>query len=152
MAPRLWIACMTALTLSTSCSALSKDKTGKELASTGPTVITARSNPKTIELNRNLQSNGPAEIVADIKDFTSNVTDVKVRFVRVPMEITMTHVRGTTWKAELSPQQLKTLAVAGETMSYEANIVARDKAGAIGVSSEPVDVVVRTPELIEKRG
>ena len=59
----------------------------------------------------------------------------------------MENVGGTTWKAELTPQQIRTLAVGGETMSYEANVVARNKEGMVAVSPTPVEITVKTPEL-----
>ncbi len=128
------------------CSSMGS-KTGQDMSPTGPTVVNAKSNPTTIELNQSFQPQSPASVTAEVKDFSSKVTDVRLRFVRVPMEIRMENVGGTTWKAELTPQQIRTLAVGGETMSYEANVVARNKEGMVAVSPTPVEITVKTPEL-----
>lgn len=149
-----WLVPLIALSLtSAACSGLGKKgKSGEELAATGPTVVTARANPETIELNKNFQTMNPAEIVAEVKDFSSKVTEVRVRFVRVPMEVQMQNIGGSTWRAQLTPQQLRTLAVGGETMTYEANIVARNEEGLVAISRQPVDIVVKAPDLAQKMG
>jgi len=122
-------------------------KSGQDLARTGPTVLNARVNPSTIELNRNMQPSQAPEILAEVKDFNSKITEVKLRFIHAPMEISMQNVGGTTWKATLSPEQVKALAVGGQTMRYEANIIARNEDGDMSVSSDPVEVAVKTPDM-----
>ncbi len=133
------------------CSSMG-NKSGEKIASTGPTVVTTKTEPKTIELNQSFQPQQPATVTAEVKDFTSKVTDVRLRFVRVPMEIRMENIGGTTWKADLTPQQIRTLAVGGETMSYEANVVARNVEGMVAVSPSPVEITVKTPELTQRAG
>ena len=106
----------------------------------------------TPKLDRSLQPTQQAEVIAEVKDFTSNVTEVRLRFVRVPMEIRMQNIGGTTWRAQLTPKQLQTLAVGGQTMTYEANVIARNREGLIGVSKEPVEVAVSAPDLGQPTG
>jgi hypothetical protein len=120
---------------------------GKELAATGPSVIFARVEPGTIELNRDFQPTRPAEVLADVKDFNSQVTDVNLQFTNVPLEVPMENIGGSTWRARLSPRQLEMLAVSGRTTKYEARVIARDKDGKSGMSKDPVDVAVKAPDL-----
>jgi hypothetical protein len=133
---------------STSDQALS----GSQLSSTGPTVLTAHTEPGTIELNRDLQPLKPAEIIADVKDFKASVTDVKLQFIHVPLEIAMSNVGGTTWRAELSTRQLQMLAVSGRTMKYEANVIAKNEEGRTAISREPVQVAIKAPDLSQQAG
>lgn len=129
------------------------DKTdSQDLSQTGPSIVNARLSPEKIELNRQFAPPQPVEVLAEVKDFTSPISDVKLRFLRVPMEIPMKHVNGTTWRAELTPQQLKTLAVGGQTITYQANVIARNENGQIAVSREPIDVAVAAPDLAQPTG
>jgi hypothetical protein len=128
------------------CSSMGKTES-KELSSSGPTVMNARAEPSTVELNRNLQPIQDSEILADVKDFRGKVTDVRLKFVHVPVTIPMENIGGTTWRAKLSPQQLRSLAVSGKTISYDANIVARNDQGQTATSSSTVSVAVKAPEL-----
>lgn len=131
---------------------LSSSKSGEELSSVGPTVIDAKAEPQTIQLDRNLRPIQQSEIIADVKDFTSPITDVRVRFVRVPLEVKMQHISGTAWRAELTPEQLKTLAVSGQTMKYDAQIIAKNQDGQTAVSKSPITVAVQTPQLGSRTG
>src|SRR5688572_5545221 len=88
-----------ALILVSGCSTLKPGNTGEELAASGPTVVDVRVNPETIELNKSLQPTSQAEVLAEVKDFTSPIKNVKLRFTRVPLEIPMQHIGGTTWRA-----------------------------------------------------
>jgi hypothetical protein len=140
------------LSLAAGCSTFKSSETaeaGKELAAIGPTVLNARSEPSTVELNRSLQPIKTPEILADVKDFRSKVTDVKLKFVHVPITVAMENIGGTTWRAELTPQQLQMLAVSGKTISYDANIVARNERGQTAVSTTPVTVAVKAPDLAQ---
>src|SRR6185437_9169558 len=58
-----------------------------QLSNNGPTVVGARSVPGVVVLNRNLQPQQPAEVLADVKDFKSNILDVRLKFNDVPMDI-----------------------------------------------------------------
>jgi hypothetical protein len=130
------------------CSSMSKSES-KEFASNGPTVMNARAEPSTVELNRNLQPIQNSEVLADVKDFRGKVTDVRLKFVHVPVTVPMENVGGTTWRARLTPQQLRSLAVSGKTISYDANIVAKNDKGQAATSSSPVTVSIKAPEITQ---
>ncbi|HLD98990.1 MAG TPA: hypothetical protein VJB59_01960 [Bdellovibrionota bacterium] len=135
------------------CSGMgSKSESGKELSASGPTIMNARTVPSTIELNKSLQPAQSPEILADVKDFSSTVSDVRVRFIHVPLEIPMTNIGGTTWRATLTPQQLRQLAVSGQTMQYDVNVIARNQKGQSITSQEPISLAVKTPELATSPG
>jgi hypothetical protein len=144
---------LAALLSASACSTFKKEtaKSESNLSQSGPNVINARTNPSVIELNNQWQATGPAEVLAEVKDFTSEVQDVKLRFLRAPLEIPMQKVNGTTWRAQLTPEQLKTLAVGGETMKYEANIVARNADGQIAVSPDTVNVAISAPAVEDQQ-
>jgi hypothetical protein len=141
-----------ALTALGACSSVGKSKSGDQIAAQGPTVLDARTNPGTFELNSAYQPTQPAEILAEVKDFSSNIKDVRLRFVHVPLEIPMKHVEGSTWRAQLSPNQLKSLAVGGQTMNYQVNVIARSADGMVATSSEPLKVAVSAPDLSQNKG
>jgi len=142
------------LALASGCSTFGKgNKTSaNDLAANGPTIVDARTNPGTFELNRNLQAAGPTEILAEVKDFTSNIDEVRLRFVNVPMEIPMKNIGGSTWRAELSAEQLKKLAVGGQTMQYQVNVIAKNADGQTAVSREPIQVSVKAPDMAQPTG
>jgi len=123
-----------------------------ELSQNGPTVVNARAEPGVIVLNRDLLPNRPAEVLADVKDFKSNILDVRLKFQDVPMEVPMQNIGGTTWRAELTPQQLQQLAISGQTVKYAATVVARNTKGETTTSPEPIYVAVRTPDLAAQYG
>jgi hypothetical protein len=129
------------------CSSLGSKNTGQELSSTGPNVVDVRSTPSTIELNNNWQPNQPPQILAEVKDFNSKIKEVRLRFVRAPLEIPMEFVGGTTWRASLTPQQIKTLAIGGQTTTYEVNVIARNQDGQVAVSKKPLEVAIKGPDL-----
>ena len=131
---------------------LAKGKSGQDLTSNGPNIVDVKSNPGTIELNRSLQPVGPSEVLAEVKDFTSNITEVTLRFIHVPLEVKMEHIGGTTWRAQLTPEQLKTLAVGGQTMRYEANVIAKNEEGQTATTSQPVQVAVKAPDMAQPTG
>lgn len=124
----------------------------KEISARGPTVLYVRAEPGTIELNRDLRPLEPAEVLADVKDFRDKVTEVKLRFINVPMEIPMENVGGTTWRARLTPEQLKKLAVSGQTIKYETEVVAKNSQGLTATSEKPAIVAIKTPEISGRKG
>jgi hypothetical protein len=142
---------LSVLALASSCASLTGKNTtsGENLSAAGPTVMEARANPGTVELNDNLQARQRAEVLADVKDFSSKVRDVKLRFTHVPIELSMDNVAGTTWRAEISPDQLKQLAVSGSTMKYEAQVIATNEKGQVATSREPVTIQVKAPDLAQ---
>ena len=119
----------------------------KDIAQRGPTVMNARTEPSTVELNRELKPFQKSEILADVKDFDSTISKVTVKFTQVPVQIPMTNIGGSTWRAEISPSQLKSLAVSGKTMKYEAQIEARNEKGQVAIARDPITVSVKTPDL-----
>ena len=130
------------------CSSLPhQNHSGHPIAASGPAILSARAEPSTIELNRNLQPIKPPEILAEVKDFKGKVTDVKLRFINIPIQVPMENIGGTTWRAELTPQQLQMLAVSGKTMSYDANVVAKNDQGQTGMTQSPVTVAIKSPDL-----
>ena len=100
-------------------------------------------------MNASLQPTQNPDILADVKDFTGKVADVKIRFVNVPLEIPMENVGGSTWQATLSPQQLQMLAVSGKTITYQANIFAKDDQGVTTQTQKPFDVAIESPEVVK---
>jgi hypothetical protein len=122
---------------------------GKDIASSGPSILNARALPSTVELDGQLQPKQTAQIFADVKDFQSAVTDVKAEFLHVPIEVPMKNVGGTTWRADLTPKQIQMLAVSGKTISYDANIVARDADGKVSLTQNPVTVSIKAPDLAQ---
>lgn len=135
------------------CSTIQGGKSGQEIAAKGPTILDAKSEPSTVELDTNLRpTTARAEIFADVKDFSAPITSVKARFVHVPIELPMEKLAGTTWHASLSPQQLKQLAVSGQTMKYDVNIIATNQKGESATSQQPVQVAVKTPEAKQLTG
>jgi hypothetical protein len=86
-----------------------------------------------------------ALVTADIKDFEGNINDVRLRFTHVPIEIPMSKMSGTTWRAEISPDQLRQLAVNGQTMKYDATVIATNDKGETSQSNEPIQITVIAP-------
>jgi len=129
-------------------------KSADDLAYTGPTVLDAKTNPGTFELNRQMSPKTEAQVVADVKDFNSKVTDVRLRFVRVPVEIPMkmSKDKADQWVADLSKDQLRELAVAGHTMNYDANIIAKNAKGQVATTKKPINVAVKAPDVIPDVG
>jgi hypothetical protein len=125
--------------------------TDKDIAVNGPTVVDARTDPSTFELNRELTIKG-AEIVAEVQDFDAGIKSVQLHFARVPLDIPMSHVAGNTWHAMLTDKQLKKLAIDGQTMRYEAYVVASDKNGRTSTSPKSVIVAVKAPSLSTSSG
>jgi len=127
-------------------------ESAKDLSSNGPTILNERVFPSTIELNRALQPIQKTEIVADVKDFRSEISNVKLRFLHAPFEVPMSNIGGTTWRGTLTPNQLRELAVSGKTITYEANIIAQSKDGRTAVSEKPLSVEIKTPDIAKLSG
>lgn len=123
------------------------DISGQDIARNGPAVLNVHTYPATVELTRKLQPVQKPEIVADVKDFGASISKVTLKFNHVPIQIPMKNIGGTTWRAELSNEQIKTLAVSGKTINYDATVEATDTKGLMGVSSSPVTVAIKTPSM-----
>jgi hypothetical protein len=128
------------------CSSASKNS--QDIASTGPTVLDVRTNPGTFALNQNMTPVSSAQVVADVKDFNGKVSDVRLRFVHVPIEVPMQQVTPSTWVADLNQSQLRQLAVNGHTMKYDANVIAKDNKGLTAVSGTPVEISIKAPDIM----
>lgn len=137
-----------ALALTAGCSTLGMGggKTA-EVAASGPTVLNQRTNPGTIEVNRDFQPTTQAEVLAEVQDISSPVTEVTLRFVEVPYEVKMNQVSGTTWRAQLNPGLLQRLAIGAQTTNYTANIYATDEKGNVAMSKAPVKIAIKAPDL-----
>jgi hypothetical protein len=132
--------------LVSSCSTFEGNrKNSEDIASSGPTVLNAKADPATIDMNMNLQPKQNALIFADVKDFNSPVQNVHVRFMHVPIDLPMKQIAGTTWEAELSTQQLRQLAVSGQTIKYQATVIAMNKNGQTATSPAPISISIETP-------
>jgi hypothetical protein len=119
---------------------------GEELSQTGPTVLNARTEPGTFEVTRTLRPIQTPTILAEVKDMTAEVDSVRIMFNNAPIMIPMERVAGTTWRATLTPEQIKRLAVSGKTMKYDASIVAINSKGRQSQSAT-LDVLVKAPEI-----
>ena len=142
---------MVALTLAISGCASNRTAPSNS-ASEGPRIIESRVQPEKIELNNYFQAKQPNQIFAEVQDWKSEVNNVHVQFLNVPMNIPMQRVSGTTWRAELSTDQLKKLAVSGKTMKYRANIIAQDANGLVSSSYKPVEISVEAPDAVQNSG
>jgi hypothetical protein len=117
------------------------------ISENGPNVLNARSEPQVVTLNKDLQPVEPGEVIADVKDFKHQITDVRLKFRNLPIEVPMENIGGTTWKAELTPGQLQMLAVSGKTMKYDADVIATNIDGKTAQTKDPVIVAVAAPDL-----
>jgi hypothetical protein len=108
-----------------------------------------RTEPGTIELNRDLQPIRVAKVQADIQDLHSEVTEVTLQFDNVPLTVPMTKVGGTTWEVQLDSHALEMMAVSGETAKYGAQIMAKNADGKQALSDRPVVVSVKAPSLVK---
>lgn len=132
----------------TGCSSMPWQKeSGEQISTSGPTILNAHTEPGTFELNKQLKADQTNKVVADVKDFSSKLTSVELSFNEIPLSVPMRNVGGTTWVAELSPAQLKRLAVSGKTMKYEARVEAKDESGKTATSKGPIEISIRTPDI-----
>ena len=123
-----------------------------EDASRGPVVMNPRSSPEKVELNRYLQAKQPQQFYAEVQDMTSPITEVRARLGGTNVEIPMEKVGGTTYRGELSSDQLKQLAISGQTVEYKAQITARNENGVIGMSKEVAELEIKAPQFEEDSG
>lgn len=140
----LSVALLTHLTV-TACSSGPAPKRQSEPGS--PIILTTRTEPGTIVLNRDLQPIRVPTIQADIQDLHSEVTDVQLAFDNVPVSVPMTKVGKTTWEVQLDSRTLEMMAVSGETAKYGAQILAKNADGKLALSEKPVIVAVKAPAL-----
>lgn len=129
-----------------SSSPLASRTGGEELSQTGPTVLEARADPGTFEVTRELKPLQTPVVLAEVKDLSAEITSVRLRFNHAPIIVPMKRVAGTTWRAILSPEQIRKLAVSGRTMKYDAQVIAANSKGRQGVSGT-FAVQVRAPEI-----
>ncbi len=123
--------------------------TSKDLAYDGPTIIDAKLEPSTIELNRDLKMNN-AQVVAEVADYGAKVKSVTLDFKDIPLKIPMKHLKASTWTATFTEKQLEKLAVNGKTMKYEAKIIAKDANGRSAESRDTITIAVKAPDATAK--
>jgi len=140
------IASSVAFTLS-ACSSSPKGSEDQQMVMGGPRIVNPRAQSDTIELNQYFQAKEPNAFFVDVQDFGGSVENVKLRFLNAPIEIPMDKVGGTTYRGELSSQQLKSMAVTGKTMKYDAKVVARNDRGVVSVSKDTLSVEVEAPDF-----
>jgi hypothetical protein len=131
------------------CASSPKNSASKptEISADHPSIVNARAEPEVVTLNRDLQPNQEAEVLADVKDFKANVVSVTLKFRDIPLEVPLENIGGTTWRAALSPQELQSLAVSGRTVRYKADIIARDDRGEIARSPDAINIEIQAPDL-----
>jgi hypothetical protein len=110
-------------------------------------ILTARTEPGTIELNRDLQPLRVPVVQADVRDFHSKVKEVMLEFDNIPVTVPMKNVGGDTWEVELDDRALEMMAVSGQTTKYGAEIIAVNEDGKKGLSEKPVEIAVKAPRL-----
>ncbi len=133
----------------------SSAKTQKEelqAAVNAPLILNPRSSPEEIELNRFLQPKEPQYFLADVQDLASPVKEVRLRLGGTLIDIPMQRVGGTTWRAELSSDQIKRLAMSGRTIEYKARVIARDERGAVSTSKDVALIRVTAPKFDDDMG
>ena len=132
----------------TGCSSASKNLNGAtEISADHPSVLNARAEPQVVTLNRDLQPNQQAEVLADVKFFQGQISGVTLKFRDIPLEIPLENIGGTTWRAEFSPRELQSLAVSGKTVQYKADVIAKDDQGETAKSPDAIIVVIQAPDL-----
>jgi hypothetical protein len=129
----------------TSCSSGPAPKPQSDPGS--PIILTARTEPGTIELNRDLQPIRTPKILADVEDLHSKVTEVELEFENVPLTVPMTKGEGNTWEVQLDDHALEMMAVSGETAKYGAQIIAKNADGKRALSEKPLIISVKAPSL-----
>ncbi len=112
-----------------------------------PIILTTRTEPGTIELNRDLQPLKVPKIQVDIDDSHSKVTEVMLAFDNVPLSVPMNHVGGKTWEVQLDAHALEMMAVSGQTAKYGAQIMAENENGKKALSEKPVQISIKAPQL-----
>lgn len=155
-----------ALFLGLGCSTSQTTQQQRQLEAKGspPVVTNPRVEPKQVNLSEDLSSGRPVDILADVKTFDSPVdqvkmrlnfapsTDQNVRFFKRPVEVELHRQVGTTWRARLSPSELRALAINGETITYLGQIYAKNDRGQITVSGQPVEFTIQAPPVSQGRG
>jgi len=136
----------------TGCSSAPKNSNGNpngatEISADHPSVLNARAEPQVVTLNRDLQPNQQAEVLADVKFFKGQISGVTLKFRDIPLEVPLENIGGTTWRAEFSPRQLQALAVSGKTVQYKADVIAKDDQGETAKSPDAIIVVIQAPDL-----
>lgn len=126
-----------------------------------PVVLNPRAEPKQAILNERFEASRPIDVFADVKSFNSSIDKVKLRlsfapeteekmkFFKSPVEVNMDRVSGTTWKAKLDQDQLRKLAINGQTLKYRGQIYAQNDRGQITVSGQPVEITIKASPVVE---
>lgn len=119
-------------------------------AQRGPAIINVRTSPNVVRLNRNYMPTSPAEVLAEVKDYNAPVKEVHLKFKNSPVEISMEHLNGTTWRALLTADQLKRLSIGGQVTKYDLSVTARDQDGEITTVADAAHFQIQGPDLMRK--
>ncbi len=129
-----------------------------------PVIANPRVVPNVVILGPRLDAAQPVNVYVDIKSLGSNLdkvklrlyfasdTDQRLKFFERPVSVDMKHLEGSTWRAELSDNELKKLAINGESLKYEGHIIAQNDQGQTTVSSETITFTIQAPLVMEKKG
>lgn len=138
-----------------SCSSAPRSDLREASQPPGPAIIAPRVSMPVIDLSPDLKRVDSSNVLVDVKDPGSEITSVMLQLhiaptlkgdlgdLKTPFEVPMKHIKGTTWSAHLSNDDLKRLGVSGQDLSYEGTIIARNKAGGVSVSPDSVEFTIR---------
>jgi hypothetical protein len=139
--------------------------TANEQAKTSPpVVVNPRVEPQKVNLSEDFKASRPVDVLADVKSFDSPVTSVslrlyfspeteqRVRFFKNPVEVPMKKVEGTTWRARLTADELRSLAISGQSLKYQGQVVAKNSNDQITMSGQSVELTVQAPPVVQGRG
>jgi hypothetical protein len=141
--------------LSSACAATSKTEAHPRIAPGGPAILNPRAQPGFVDLRNRPAMGGKPEISAEVLDARSRIdtvrlrlyfsdgVDERIRYFKAPLDIEMKPVGGAKWHAILDDRQLNLLAIAGESLTYNARVIARDEQGRVCVSNTPFEVTIR---------
>jgi hypothetical protein len=128
-----------------------------------PVVVNPRAEPKMVNLSEGLSTPKPVEVFADVKTFDAGLdkvslrltfspeTEQRMKFFKKPIEMRMENVGGTTWRARLTNRELEMLAINGESITYQGQILAQNDRGQITMSGEPIEITIHAPAVVDGR-
>jgi hypothetical protein len=147
-----------------------RQQPGQAAQAAGPAIINPRAATPVLVANADLDKAKTPNVLAEVKPSSprGEVSDVKLRLVldpsslhdfsyterslQRPIDISMQHVAGTTWGANIDDKQMKKLAINGEDLTYIGRIIAQTDNGGVSVSDDIVKLEVKAPTAVEKSG
>jgi hypothetical protein len=144
------------------CSSSPELKTAAENAP--PAVINPRVSSPVIVLNQELKPAESPDVLADVRGMGSQLEDVQIRLAlkpeqsqelkmsSSPFSMPMSHIGGTTWGIRFSEEDLRQLAVNGQDMTYTGVIIAKNERGESTESTQPIELTIRAPVIVEATG